>query len=338
MAKVEKKGNSYRVRRMVNGTTYSVCFDHRPTKHEIEAAIKNKMDEKPPVGSADSFKACAERFIEVNDGALSPNTIKEYKGTLRRMPQWFLDTPVKDIDELTAQKVVSEYAKEPAKRGGVRSIKTVKNYWDFISVVLRKNGKPAMTVNVSGKAQEDDYMPTEEDIKNLLKQVAGTDIEIPVKLSAFASLRQGEILALSLDDINDGMVHINKSLYYDNINKEWKIKPYPKNDTSVRFSPIPDALETLIRDKGYIYPYKPNALRRAFNKACEKAGISHFRFHRLRAYYSSALHSASVPDKYIMARGGWKTDAVLKKNYQRALADKQSEMDMKTIEYFEKLQ
>lgn len=337
MAKVSRKGNSFRVRRMVNGTTYSVCFDHNPTKHEIEAAFKDKMDEKPSAGSVDTFKACAERFIEVNDGGLSPNTIKEYKGTLRRIPKWFLNTPVKDIDELTAQKVVSEYAKAPANRGGVKSVKTVKNYWDFISVVLKKSGKPAMQVNVSGRAQEDDYMPTEEDIKKLLKQVKGTKIEIPVKLSAFGSLREGEILGLEMSDVKDGMVHINKALYYDNENKEWKVKPYPKNDASIRYAPIPEALETLIRETGYIYPHKPNALRRAFSKACEKAGIPHFRFHRLRAYYSSALHAASVPDKYIMARGGWKTDAVLKKNYQRALADKQSEMDAKSVQYFEGL-
>ena len=42
-----------------------------------------------------------------------------------------------------------------------------------------------------------------------------------------------------------------------------------------------------------------------------------FRFHDFRHYSASIMHAIGIPDQYIMARGGWKTDTVLKAVYRK---------------------
>ena len=70
----------------------------------------------------------------------------------------------------------------------------------------------------------------------------------------------------------------------------------------------------------------------------ERAGIPHFRFHDLRHYCASVQHALGVPDAYIMQRGGWGNDRVLKEVYRHTLKDKVSEMDDKANNYFESMQ
>ena len=58
------------------------------------------------------------------------------------------------------------------------------------------------------------------------------------------------------------------------------------------------------------------------------------RFHDLRHYAASIMHSIGIPDQYIMERGGWSSDAILKSVYRNVLKDKNNEFTDKTNEYF----
>ena len=57
--------------------------------------------------------------------------------------------------------------------------------------------------------------------------------------------------------------------------------------------------------------------------------------HDLRHYSASILHAIGIPDQYIMARGGWKTDNVMKRVYRDTLSDVEKEMNQKAVDYFE---
>ena len=50
------------------------------------------------------------------------------------------------------------------------------------------------------------------------------------------------------------------------------------------------------------------------------------------------MHAIGVPDAYIMERGGWGSDAVLKNVYRHTIDDKRSQMTNKTNSYFESMQ
>jgi hypothetical protein len=51
----------------------------------------------------------------------------------------------------------------------------------------------------------------------------------------------------------------------------------------------------------------------------------------------SALHAAGVPDAYIMQRGGWSSDGVMKSVYRHTLADHDDKAVQATIAHFEEL-
>lgn len=78
----------------------------------------------------------------------------------------------------------------------------------------------------------------------------------------------------------------------------------------------------------------PNAITDAFLKVLRKNNIPEFKFHDLRHYAVSTLHAINVPDKYIMARGGWQTNYTMNNVYSHALKSKQNEYDNKISEHF----
>lgn len=82
----------------------------------------------------------------------------------------------------------------------------------------------------------------------------------------------------------------------------------------------------------------PDAISCRFTRLLKAAGLPHFRFHDLRHYCASIQHAIGIPDAYIMQRGGWGSDGVLKNVYRHALKDKEDEMSVKANEYFSKFE
>lgn len=150
-------------------------------------------------------------------------------------------------------------------------------------------------------------------------------------------MREGEICALTSDDINGNFITVNKSIACDS-NGKWHIKP-PKTFSSNRQVEMPDFIIKEIKDiVGKITRYNPHSLSMAFNKLLKNNDMPHFRFHDLRHYYVSSLHAMNIPDKYIMAQGGWATNYTMQNVYNHTMATKQSEFATQIANHFEKLQ
>lgn len=66
--------------------------------------------------------------------------------------------------------------------------------------------------------------------------------------------------------------------------------------------------------------------------------MQHFRFHDLRHYSASIMHTIGIPDVYIMERGGWSSDSTLKQIYHGSMDDYQKKFTYKTINHFDKIQ
>ncbi|WP_278246129.1 site-specific integrase [Clostridium tyrobutyricum] len=146
-------------------------------------------------------------------------------------------------------------------------------------------------------------------------------------------LRQGELLALTWDDIDldKGEISVNKSIKRVNIiksndSKENKIliQP-PKTINSNRVVPIPSELIPILKqhhlkqklekikageeykDNNFVFPTalgKPidaKNLFRSYKNLLIKAGIEHKKFHCLRHTYATKLFEAGTPPKTVQA-------------------------------------
>lgn len=156
---------------------------------------------------------------------------------------------------------------------------------------------------------------------------------IAVLLAAFGPLRRSEICGLEDTDFNGNIAHIQRAVVL-NEHKQWVDKT-TKTVAGNRYVPFPDFVIDKIRDrKGRIIHLKPNQISDRFIDIVKASGLPHFRFHDLRHYSASIQHAIGIPDAYIMQRGGWKSDTVLKQVYRHALSDKSKDMNEKVNNYF----
>ena len=50
------------------------------------------------------------------------------------------------------------------------------------------------------------------------------------------------------------------------------------------------------------------------------------------------MHTIGAPDQYIIKRGGWSSDRVLKEVYQETIDEYNKRFEDKTLDYFETMQ
>lgn len=89
-------------------------------------------------------------------------------------------------------------------------------------------------------------------------------------------------------------------------------------------------------NNGPVVPLSGNTIYLRFRRLMKAAGLS-ISFHGLRALNASIMLARGVPDKYAMARGGWASPAVMKRNYQNTLDATRAAVDADMNGYFEGL-
>lgn len=306
--KIEKlPSGSYRVRKQINGKRHTFTFDHKPTQKEIFEQLSNYTE---PINGKTTFKQASESYIDIRSNTLSPSTIREYKGTIKRLSDSFIHLLIDDITTSDVQREINALAKD-------KSPKTVRNYHGFISSVLGEF-RPDLSLHTHLPMKDGNapYIPSTDDINALLDLAKGTEYEVPLLL-ACASMRRGEICALTMDDIEGNIIHVTKDMVLD-INKKWVIKP-PKTLQSIRDIYVPDRVIEAINRNG-LYTGHPSSITDWMDKAEKKLGLQHFSLHKCRHYFASKAHEQGISDADIMKAGGWKTDHVMKNVYRHSLA------------------
>lgn len=276
-----------------------------------------------------TYGEALDRYIEERSATLSPSTIREYRRSRGADFQMLMSVPLDEITQEIVQKAVNEERR-------THSPKSVRNMHGLLSGVLRSY-RPDFALNTTlpQKERPDLYIPSDDDIKEILWYVGKFDkeMELPVLLAAFGPMRRSEICALESVDVKGNVVHVRRALVM-NDRKEWVLKT-TKSYAGDRFIDFPDFVAEKLRQReGRITDLTPTVITHRFRTALKKLGIHHFRFHDLRHYSASIQHAIGIPDAYIMQRGGWGSDAVLKNVYRHVLQDKEKEMTEKANGYF----
>lgn len=307
----ELPSGAYRVRKMVQGKSYSFVFPSKPTQKEIAIELAKRIQE-PQRRTNSSFKAHAEEYIANRSNVLSPSTIRTYNIILGRLSDNFKRKRIYDIGQEEVQIEINRLAKELAP-------KTVKSTHGFIASVLAiSNPNLVLRTTLPQAQKKARYCPNTDDIRRLLEYAKGGENSIGYQLGILG-MRRSEICALELSDLNGNMLTINKNLVY---NGGWQVKKSAKTDAGNRKIMLPDKLVEEIQEKGYFFKYSPKKLNQHLAEDLAALGIPKFRFHDLRAYFASYAHAMlGLSDKDIMTMGGWKTDHIMKDTYIREMEE-----------------
>lgn len=268
-----------------------------------------------------------QRYIDAKRNVLSPSTIKGYLNLSQNALQEIMPYKVSKLTIEQIQMAINIFAAN-------HSPKSVRNCCGLLSAVL-KMFRPGFNFRVSlpQKEKKNIYIPSDDDIKRLIAVAKGTSYYIPILLAAFGGMRQGEICALTDKDIGTNYVTISKSMVLDETG-EWQIKP-PKTFSSNRKVELPlFVINEIQGKKDRIVTQNPHALSVGFNRLLKTHGFPHFRFHDLRHYYVSSLHAIGIPDKYIMAQGGWATNYTMQTVYNHVLSQQQSQFSEQVANHF----
>lgn len=151
----------------------------------------------------------------------------------------------------------------------------------------------------------------------------------------YTGMREGELLALTLNDIDfsENQIHINKT-YYRIAGKD--LINAPKTESSERIVDIPEFLTQEIRE--YVtHLYKPDPETRLFNKRPQylrsilrdraaKAGVKEIRVHDLRHSHASLLIDLGANPVLVAERLGHESPDITLRTYSHLFPHKQADV------------
>ncbi len=325
--KIEKRGDSYRIRKMVNKKSVCITFDHKPSQREINEALKEHASNPSKFALKSTFGDYAIKYMDVKDKVLSPSTKRSYSTIIRNLPEWFLNIPLGSMERAEVQQLINELSEK-------HSAKTCRNYHGFISGVITMY-RPELVLNTTlpQKVRYEGYVPTPAEVNAVLEASRDSKYWICFKLGIY-SLRRSEICALDVPDLDGRVLHITKAMVKGD-DKAWHIKG-TKNTGSTRDVIISQEMADRIHEQGYIFQGSPDKILTNLNKYQELAGVPHFRFHDLRAYFATEM-SKVMPEADWLAMGGWSTPYVAKEVYRKSRIDQNKDIQLSASDKLESL-
>lgn len=312
MAKIERlPSGTYRTRVFKNGKQKSITAKTRAELKMKVAEYEYLHDDTRDM----SIEEIIDSYIDNRSEILSPSTLRSY----RQIVKYYEPIKMYSATRITSediQKFVNDFVKD-------HSPKTTRNVYGLLSSALRTfYPNKAISVRLPQKKPIERFIPTTDAVKILL-QDSDPELRKAILLASVGTMRRGEIAALKYGDIQGNTIHVHADIVRNHTNK-WVYKDIPKTSESDRYIEYPaqviKELGTGEPDEYVIKFSNPDMITKHFIKLRKDHGLK-CRFHDLRAYAASIAHALNVPDEYIMKRGGWASDAILKSVYRNALED-----------------
>ncbi len=287
----------------------------------------------------ESIDKYVERCIRLNR---SPATIKDYRCIQQNGFQDLMQIPLKDMDKDLLQEAIDMEAQRPCKRkkNVTLSTKRLHNEWGLITAVLNKYGnddlqhilKELELPNVQNRVPE--LIPAEK----LLPAIKGNDIELAVLLAAWLSFSMSEIRGLTKSkSINGDHIRIAEVVIV--VDNQDIRKDIAKNEYRNRTHRIPPYIKDLI-DKvpcDTLVPFTEAQLYHKWIKFLNEHRFHHMTFHDLRHVNASVMALLQIPTKYAQERGGWKTEATMKRVYTQTFPQARIEVDDTVDNFFDNI-
>lgn len=307
----------------------SVTEDTRKACLLKAAEIKANSQATPRM----SVSQAVEKYITTKEGVLSPATVTGYRNVQKH---YINPKPISScrLDQLTSQRA-QEWVSDISS--GI-SKKTVVNAYGLLSASVRMFAPKAdITVRFPQGKRYDGYVPSTDEVMQILDAAKAYDERLyrACLLSAFATLRRGEICCLTADDIHGSYVHVEKDMVKD-ANGKWIVK-LPKTESSVRDVQLPQWVIDEMPKHGPLVDYRPDEITKWFGRVLKQTGLPHFRFHDLRKHAVSLMATQGVSMASIKEIGGWSNMQTPQQIYIKALADAHKREMQQYVSYLDSL-
>lgn len=275
-----------------------------------------------------------EKYMESKDGVLSPSTLRGYNIIRRTSLPGLMP---RKLNELT-QPMVQQAFNQEAKAG--KSPKTLRNIYGLFSATLRAYlPEASLPVTLPQPERKEQHILEPDQIAVLLQAVKGDEMELPVLLAVWLSLRSSEVTGLTWDcvDFKHNTISIRQARVR-NAENEWVVKG-TKTTSSTRTLHAPAyIMERLKKAKASaesdrVVTIPGNCLYQRLRTILRRNGLPEIRFHDLRHTAASVMLALNIPDKYAQQRGGWASNSTLKRVYQHTMVQQRATVD-KTIDQF----
>jgi len=280
-----------------------------------------------------TVKEAVAGYIKAKEGVLSPSTIKGYRKIERNYFDEIGHLKIRKLTNEQVQLFISNHAKK-------LSAKSVKNIYGLLtaSIALYMPDK-TFRIKLPPKQIKRAQSVSESDVMALFN-AARPWLKICIGLSAFGSLRRGEICSLKFKDISDGKIYVHTDMVVDD-NGKWIIKDMPKTETSIRdVSTIPQVIFDLIGTgdpEDRIIHRTPNEVTKYFIALRDDLGMT-CRFQDMRGFFASSAPLLGIGDIYLSDMGGWRRgSSVLKEHYQKNMTDVSDEYARRMRDHFDSL-
>ncbi|MBN1069408.1 site-specific integrase [Clostridium botulinum] len=295
--------------------------------------IKNDIYNGVNVSNNASFGVLLNEWLyNVHLKDKKPSTINRYEGlyNLYVKNSSLKNKKVNNLKVIDIQKFYNSLELEGISANTItmvhRIIKPFSNYLYINSLTIKDLGAAGM-LKLPKIIKNNTAMTvlTVEEQEKFIKSLDNNSDRMLYLFALGTGLRLGELLALTWNDIHDGIVKVHKNIKNVKINNKWTIilQDTPKTDKSNRCVPIPKNIlielqkhkekqnelkfkaENLYNDNNTIFCtdfgkyIDPSNLNRRFKKSLFKANINPIKFHSLRHTYATRLFENNVPPKVV---------------------------------------
>lgn len=303
---------SWFIRLRLNGKSIPVTESTERSCLEKARAIKaNLLEVKKTSAYARTLGSLLDDYIEKNEGALSPSTLRGYDIIRRNRFKGYMDKPVEKIDWQAMIKDEIALGLSP---------KSIKNGWGAVSTALRAAGLPVPTVNLPAAKNSSRPFFDAGEITRFVAAVHNTPVEIPALL-ALHSLRRSELCALTWEDIDLEKLEINvEGALIPDKHNQMVLRTQNKTYKSQRRVPImipelADALRAVPDKTGPVVTCTPNNIYVRINSICQRSGLPLVGVHGLRHSFASLGYHLKIEQEIIRRWGGWEDSKVVKEIY-----------------------
>lgn len=326
--RVRKTKSGFKTKRDAN--YWANDIEHRKNNDELSAVFA------PDITVPEYFG----KWLETYKGNIKSSSMTVYLATLHTIERSDILSTTKafKLTRARAQQYLNEFGSTHGRATTAKRKTQLKSaYQDALLDGFIKTNPFDRTIVTGSDPKDNDLKFLETDdyllLINETKLVTTINNDI-ILIGALTGARIGEILALTTDDIKDGVIDINKTEQ-----SATRTIDTTKTKSSVRLIDVPVWLTDRLNSsyQGRLFNISQGAVNKAFKKLQTKLKFKNIvSFHGLRHTHASYLLSKDVSIDYVSQRLGHANTAITMKVYAHLLSSKRLQEIDKTISLFDK--